>query len=161
MNTQVETSLDLIEHHLDSIRLAHQILEQKFRSSKPIINPILNALVLLGHEPRLQEDGVNLQFAGDASTLTAVVRVLRTNGFATEAARPEPGAVSWYGWFNRPDCKVRIWLYFTSSVCTRVKVGTRIVEQDVYETRCDTGPLLVNKSLGGEPQSLVDSSPPF
>jgi hypothetical protein len=32
---------------------------------------------------------------------------------------------------------VRIWLAFSSTVCRRVKIGTKTVEQDVYETVCD------------------------
>lgn len=39
--------------------------------------------------------------------------------------------------YEKRDCELRWYLSFSSSVCRRVKVGTRTVEQDVYETVCD------------------------
>src|ERR1700677_367322 len=136
MNAQVETLLeDPIEISLAENALALAKKRQRWNQVKEFYRPILNALTRLGLEPALSSD-VDLQFSGDAPKLAAVVRILRTSGFETTSPRPKQGDTTWSARYVHPECGVNIWLYFTSSVCKRVKVGTKMVEQDVYETQC-------------------------
>lgn len=108
---------------------------QRWNSIKNFYLPLINAFQRLGLEPRLSGE-VDLNFAGDAHKLAAVVRILRTAGFSTTAERPKQGDTSWSAFYEHPNCAVRTWLHFTSSVCKRVKIGTKMVEQDIYETQC-------------------------
>jgi hypothetical protein len=136
MNAEVETLLDdpiAIALAEDSLALAKK--RQKWQSIKDFYRPIINAFQRLGLEPRLSTE-VDVSFAGDAARLATVVRILRTSGFETRSERPKPGSTTWYAYFEHPDCSTKVWLNFTSSVCKRVKVGTKMVEQDVFEVQC-------------------------
>lgn len=136
MNAQVEPLLDdPIEIALAERAVHLAKARQKWNSIKDFYRPIVNALQRLGLEPSLSNE-IDLNFAGDAHRLAAVVRILRTSGFTTNAERPKQGDTSWSAFFEHPDCGTKLYLFFTSSVCKRVKVGTKMVEQDVYETKC-------------------------
>lgn len=136
MNAQVETLLeDPIEISLAEESIAIAKKRQKWNAIRDFYRPVINALQRLGLEPRLSNE-VDVSFAGDARKLAAVVRILRTSGFDTTAERPKPGSNTWYAYYEHPDCSTKIWLNFTSSVCRRVKIGTKMVEQDVYEVQC-------------------------
>lgn len=136
MSAQIETLVDdPIELSLAESALALARMRQKWNSIKDFYRPIVNALQRLGLEPSLSND-INLSFTGDAHKLASVVRLLRTAGFTTNADRPKKGDTGWCAYYAHPDCETRVWLYFTSSVCRRVKVGTKTVEQDIYEVQC-------------------------
>lgn len=136
MSAHIDTMMDdPIEILLAEQALALAKQRQKWNSIKDFYRPIVNALQRLGLEPSLSND-INLSFAGDAHKLASVVRILRTSGFNTTAERPKKGDTTWHAYYEHPDCATRVWLYFTSSVCKRVKVGTQMVEQDVYEVQC-------------------------
>lgn len=136
MSAQIETLLDdPIELALaeSAIELAKK--RQRWNAVRDFYRPILNAFVRLGLEPRLSND-VDVSFTGDAHKLAGVVRILRTSGFETTSGRPKPGDTSWYAYYSHPEVTVKVWLNFTSSVCRRVKVGSKMVEQDIYEVQC-------------------------
>ena len=78
----------------------------------------------------------NLAVAGDRHEFAAAIRALRVNGFKTDDAPPAKNAPSWSGHFKHIT-GARMYLSFTSRACRRVKVGTRTIEEDVYETVCD------------------------
>ena len=140
MNTNVESISDPIELLLAEKAIELAKARQRWNSVKDFYRPIVNAFHRLGIEPGLSND-VDVSFAGDAHKLASVVRILRTSGFDTQSARPKEGDTTWYARYVHPEVSVNVWLYFTSSVCKRVKVGTKLVEQDVYETQCGDGNL--------------------
>ncbi len=81
---------------------------------------------------------VALRFTGDGVRLGAVWGELRRSSFVPDG-HPKKGDSSAYIFFrNNSDGEeyLPIFLNFSSSVCRRVKVGTKTVEQDVYETVC-------------------------
>ena len=77
----------------------------------------------------------DIQLAGTAEDLTKIVRIIRRNGWELISSRPRAGDAIWGAYFSKSGCP-KVWLYFSSTVCKRVKVGTRMVEEDIYETRC-------------------------
>ena len=87
---------------------------------------------------RVNVDSVSLDIslAGDKHEFAMIVRALRTSGFVLDNAMPKAGDASWCAWARHPDGAVMV-CFFSSRVCRRVKVGTKMVEQDVYETVCD------------------------
>ena len=136
MSAQVETLADdPIELSIAEARLQLAKTQQKWNAIKDFYRPIINSLQRFGIEPRLSNE-IDLNFAGDAHKLAGVVRILRTAGFTTHAERPKQGDTTWHAYYEHPECSTRVWLYFTSSVCKRVKVGTKMVEQDVFEVQC-------------------------
>jgi hypothetical protein len=103
---------------------------------RKVLDPITEALDALDIETRFQGYYLQISFTGDKHRLADVVRILRTNGLSTENAPPAPNSSSWNAWYYHEDREISAFVYFTSSVCRRVQVGTRTEEVPVYETRC-------------------------
>lgn len=85
------------------------------------------------------DDGcIDMNFAGDGDKFRAAWAALRRARF-TPTSRPEKGASTFYTFFEFSGAGdyPKIWFSFSSTVCRRVKVGTKMVEQDVFETHCD------------------------
>lgn len=88
----------------------------------------------------LRTGDINLNFTGDGDRLAEVWKELRRNGYAPNS-RPKKGESSFYThWLQ--DGLSTFWMNFSSSVCRRVKTGTKTVEVDVYETQCGEIPEL-------------------
>jgi hypothetical protein len=98
---------------------------------------LVKSLEEIGIEPTMSTD-INVSFTGDKERLEKVWHIIRLAGFelSETSERPKAGDDKWSGYFFHPECKMPVWLFFTSSVCRRVKVGTKLVEQDIYETIC-------------------------
>lgn len=154
-----------IEIQLQEEALRLVKLKARWNGCKSTLAPIANALSLLGIEPRFSSD-LDVCFTGDKEKFTAAMRILRVAGFTpSNPNRPKKGDTGWNSFFNKPDCTVQIWLNFTSSVCKRVKVGTKTVEQDVYEVQCGdisevpelpcvTDPILVMESTPASTEQI-------
>jgi len=98
--------------------------------------PLVHALQKLGATFYFP-NSVDVLLSGDQHTLAAAVRIFRTHGFSTDNSPPEKGNSQWTAFYRKNGCELHWYLSFSSTACRRVKVGTRTVEQDVYETVCD------------------------
>ena len=78
---------------------------------------------------------LDLSYSGDKFVLQGIFKALRTLGYQTDK-RPEENASDFRSYWRHPESDMRIYLAFSSTVCKRIKVGTKMVEQDVYETVC-------------------------
>lgn len=136
--SDIESIDTSVEANLAERALQLSKARQKWESIKEVYRPIVRALQKLEIEPTLEQVAsyLTVSFTGDSHKLSAVVRILRTNGFSTTADPPKPGNNEWYAYYRSEKSNVPVWLYFTSSICRRVKIGTKMVEQDVYETVC-------------------------
>jgi hypothetical protein len=103
---------------------------------RKVLDPITDALGALDIETTFEGHYLHVSFTGDKHRLADVVRILRTNGLSTANEPPEPNSSSWSAWYYHDDSEIAAFVYFTSSVCRRVQVGTRTEEVPVYETRC-------------------------
>ena len=82
----------------------------------------------------LSDGDVNVAFTGDGPKLTEVWKALRAAGYQPNN-RPKKGESTFYShWFQEGYSTV--WMNFSSSVCRRVQVGTKMVEQPIYEVQC-------------------------
>jgi len=100
--------------------------------------PLVRRFKGLDLEPTFDGRDINLSFSGDKAKLTSVIRILRTNGFDPDAEAPKANSNYWSAYFtNAEDSRIQFWISFSSTVCRMVKVGTKMVEQDVYEVQCD------------------------
>lgn len=79
-------------------------------------------------------DHQRLSFSGNKQRLEKIWGILRRHGFKTES-RPEAGAISFTGWWKHQDGS-SFFMWFTSTQCVRKQVGTKMVEQPIYETVC-------------------------
>jgi len=82
-------------------------------------------------------DCIDINIAGDKHTLQAVFAAFRKMGYEpTDRPSNEPTS-SFSCFWDHPDFECRFWLYFSSTKCTRVKVGTETREVPLYETVCE------------------------
>lgn len=93
-------------------------------------------LVALGLTPdfRVSDSSWDLTVTGNCNTRTLVLAVFQTHGYKP-MFEPKDGE-SYYSTWMLHENRDRFWFSFANTACERVKVGTKMVEQDVYETRC-------------------------
>lgn len=87
----------------------------------------------LAPEVRLDDSGWSVEVTGNCATRTLVLAVFLRLGFKPQF-EPRDGESYYSSWMRNGD--ERFWFSFSNNACERVKVGTKWVEQDVYETRC-------------------------
>jgi hypothetical protein len=83
------------------------------------------------------DDSIDLSVSGTAAELKECFRAFRKLGYEPNDRVEDPKFTSFNTVFTHPEKKVRFWLFFSSTVCTLKKVGTKMVEQAVYETVCE------------------------
>ncbi len=111
-------------------------MESHWQQSKPYALPVVEKLAALGSEPYVySSDLVYAALTGDVHILTDAIRALRVGGFKS-SEKPERKSPTFTSVFTHPDAKLRILLAFSSSVCRRIKVGTKTETVDVYEVQC-------------------------
>lgn len=124
------------------------------------INAALNALKATIPESKLVRiefsygRDLDCVFTGGRADLNQVWHWLRSNGWKLldDEDRPKANDAEWSNWFSHKEQEWRIWLHFSSSTCRRVQVGTKTVEQPVYETHCDDEQTELGQLLSAEPQ---------
>jgi len=151
MNTSISASI-----HADLLRRIERAaeVEQKWIATQHHYLPLFQSLVAIQaalSEGETLETGagsfgsyVSLNVTGSRSLLTRVWRSLRLRGWYTADTRPAALETSWSGSFYLHTGTedggrvpgVEVYLSFSSTVCRRVKVGTKLVEQPIYEVRC-------------------------
>jgi hypothetical protein len=137
MKAQIETIPEsLLEIKLAEAALAIARDRLQWASCKDFFGPIVNALQKIGAEPYLSGGTIYCSMTGDKEKLTQAFRIFRTAGMEFSGSRPKKGDSSWSSAFKHPSQSVYVFFQFTSSVCRRVKTGTKMVETDVYETQC-------------------------
>ena len=134
-----ETSIDEL---LDQEQEALEAKREKWNRQRSILLPIIKAFKSLGAAPRFDfRDSLDIALSGDKHLLAGAVRALRTRGFKSDSDPPGKKDSSWSTFFYNGDVweddTIKIWLSFSSTVCRRVKVGTKVETVDVYETVCD------------------------
>ncbi len=78
---------------------------------------------------------VDIGVTGDKHMLAAVWSAFRKLGYEP-SRRPEKAESYFYCRWEK-EGKPSFYLTFSSTVCKRVKIGTKMVEQDIYETVCN------------------------
>lgn len=110
-------------------------------------------LAKLGIEVRFSEfDGsLDIRFTGDGELFRRVWKLVRSIGFEPNS-RPLAGAQAEFCtfWHHSDPRYSRIWLQFSSSICRAVKVGTKLVEEPIYEISCGDGQTPLGMLLSSE-----------
>lgn len=84
----------------------------------------------------MADGGLYLSITGDKHDLAALFSVLRRHGF-NSLDRPQAGQTSYSSYWTNKNYEIDIHIMFTSTVCRRVQVGTKIQEVPVYDIICD------------------------
>jgi hypothetical protein len=129
-----KTLLEAISKQQDSARRSARAI-----ATVKAFAPMFLELEALDIEARVTlDDGkLNICFSGDTGRFAKVWQILRRAGYQPNS-RPKADekqssfATTW----EFSDEFTPIWFLFTSSVCKRVQVGTKLVETPIYETQC-------------------------
>ena len=109
---------------------------------------LLEALEALEYiDPRWTGYTLDVVFSGTKVELIAVWKILRANGWKTDAERPKEKAEMWYGSWHKEGCEASIWVNFMSKTCVRKQVGTQMKEVPVYDIVCGEPELEKNGDL--------------
>jgi hypothetical protein len=107
----------------------------------------------------LDNDYISLSFAGDGPKLAAVWKLLRRYGYNT-GSRPKKGDTTFYAFWEQSGY-AQLFMNFSSTMCRRVQVGTKMVEQPVYETQCGEMPADLEIEAPKNAVTEVDNDLPF
>lgn len=102
---------------------------------------ILNVARALGkfkiQSARLDGEEVDIYIAGDRHVLNAVFGAFRRLGYEPSERPNEKPETSFTCRWRHPEKEAVFYFSFSSNKCTRVKVGTKTQEVDIYETICE------------------------
>lgn len=84
-------------------------------------------------------EDIEISFSGKATDLQEFWRRMRLLGYKPSIRPSNSELMTYFGAFWTKEGYARVWMYFTSSVCKRVKIGEETVTEtrDVYEIRCE------------------------
>jgi hypothetical protein len=110
-----------------------------YKEYEPDIAVLVGEMDLSGASSARMEcdtEDVNLYVSGGADVLKEIFHAFRKLGYEP-SSRPEAKPQSNFSCYFRQDGKPTFYLSFSSTLCRRVKVGTKMQEIDVYETVCE------------------------
>ena len=81
-------------------------------------------------------DSYNVNITGSRADLDIMFGLLRRAGL-TPLMRPKEKELNYGTKWSTEDRSFRIWIFFASTSCKRVQVGTKTEEVPVYETVCE------------------------
>jgi hypothetical protein len=114
----------------------HEDLMESIEASETVTGPLLDEFEkLTPTNVYFEGECLNISLTGDKHKLLAAIRILRRHGYKADKA-PEDKSPNYYAFFHKEDSMI-VWFSFSSTKCRRIKVGTKTVEQDIYETVCD------------------------
>jgi hypothetical protein len=126
--------MSIIERQIAEAKKELSERETRWGAIKSVLEPIVLKLQTLEIEPTFYTD-LNVSFTGDKHKLAAVIRIFRLAGW-TSITKPKDKEPSWCGYFHKKGIDASVWVAFTSTICRRVKIGTKMVEQDIFEVVC-------------------------
>lgn len=102
---------------------------------------------------------MDVRLAGGKAELLEAVRIIRQAGFICSSDRPKAGDTTWTAYWRKPGVKVAVYFSFSSTVCKRVQVGTKMEPMPIYETRCDTDLAAIAEAVGSTMPVAADDIP--
>jgi len=118
----------LREHHDNIAKKARAWIENKDK-----LLPVLQAFKILGADVSVQPTcHIHIGIAGDKDCFVKCWKLWRSLEVRLAAVEPGATEVCQFIYPHTVECL----FHFTSTVCKRIKVGTKLVEQPIYETQC-------------------------
>lgn len=130
---------DVIKQLNDKLREKRERLKKfrdAIRANAGKLQTILDDFIAIGAEPFTDGDWIHITVTGDKSKFLQFCRAMRKHGF--DLPTIEKGATGFTKLhFLGEGMEITLYFTFSSTQCRRVKVGTKMVEQDVFEVVCD------------------------
>lgn len=128
----------LDEFLIELVKKRQQLFEfNRAYDQTPVVQLLVKEFFSFANVSFDSSPNIYITCTGDAKVLHKAFKILRAAGYQHGGNPPKTGENTWCAyWRNENYPKLTIFFYFTSSVCRRVKVGTKTVEQDVYEMQC-------------------------
>lgn len=92
---------------------------------------------LISTDLDISNGSVDISYSGGKQVLTGIFTALRGLGYEPGSRPKDEKLSSFTCYWDHPKYKMRFWLTFSSTMCKRVKVGSKMVKQDIYETVCE------------------------
>lgn len=148
-----KTMLKLVEH---SQKVTKALKEFKVTLNQ--VGTLFRSLEELDIDLQFNPDGgyIAFCFTGDGARLAAVWKELRRHGYKSDS-HPQKGDTTVYAFWRR-EGYATLFMNFSSSMCKRVQVGTKTVEQPIYETQCGELPELEGETAATN-LTVVDDIP--
>lgn len=80
---------------------------------------------------------VDLNITGDKHVLLAIFSAFRKMGYEPSARPSDKPTATFSCYWSRDGQELRFWTLFSSTKCTRVKVGEETRTIPIYETQCE------------------------
>ena len=135
----MSTLLYDIETTLKTEKRSYRLRKAFFQESRGDLEQLLNEVDLTkASSARMDVDteDINLYVSGATDTIKEIFRAFRKLGYEP-SNRPEAKPQSSFTCYFRQLDKPTFYLSFSSTLCKRVKVGTKTQEVDVYEIVCE------------------------
>ena len=124
-----------IETILDRDQLSLSERRDLYRKKKAPLDALIAEVDAIGGDVSFPST-LDIRLTGDKHKFLEFLRMLARHGFKTP--KVAKGATGFSEFLKSEQFKdISFWVTFSSTVCRRVKIGTKTVEQDVYETVCD------------------------
>lgn len=123
--------LALLEKHKE-VKKFFKLCERTIKELPGLFALVEDMDISVSYDP--SNGYIGFSFSGDGPKLGKIWGELRRCGYSCDT-RPQKGDTSFGGIFKRNEY-ASILLYFSSTLCRRVQVGTQTVEQPIYETVC-------------------------
>lgn len=166
MNTELILDVDTLEYL--PARTILKLVEHSQKVSKALkefkrtvneMSPLFRSLEEMDIDLQFNPDGgyIALCFTGDGERLAAVWKELRRNDYKNDC-RPKKGDTTFCAFWYR-EGYANLFMNFSSSMCKRVQVGTKMVETPIYETQCGELPELEVEPKSSAVVEINDSIP--
>ena len=130
---------DVIESDIRSDKEYYRNKREYYKAHKEDVAAVAHELKLGKSLIRASStaDSIDLHVSGTLTELKECFRAFRKLGYEPSDRPDEPKMHNFSTYFKNPQKTVRFWLNFTSTICVRKKIGTKMVETSVYETVCE------------------------
>ena len=113
-------------------RSVNNVIRRDGGKVKAIVKALVNAGIQIQHI-NVDSGSYNINITGSRADLDIMFGLLRRAGLSP-TRRPEEKSSTYYTAWDGED--LSIWVFFSSTSCKRVQVGTKTEEVPVYETVC-------------------------
>lgn len=109
-----------------------------YHTHKDEIERVAAAFVKIDTQSARVTDGcIDLNVAGNKHVLAACFSAFRKLGYEPSDRPGIEMEPSFACYWEHSQHKCKWWLYFSSTQCTRIKIGTEMREVAIYETVCE------------------------
>jgi hypothetical protein len=119
----------------ETARGINNVIRRDGNKVKAIVKTFVGAGLNVQHI-NVDSGSYNINITGSRADLDIMFGLLRRAGLSP-TRRPEEKSATYYAAWHAEDYSLSVWVFFSSTSCKRVQVGTKTEEVPVYETVCE------------------------